>query len=121
MLQLWWLILCNRTATASLIIERGLVSKGSCCDDGRYIKTERFGCDNFWYYCSSMHEYTLKEWIKFGRYGLTAPLTTEHLGKCRYYPDKRICDVPRDCMIVSNMNSSDGQAICGEVPKVNIF
>lgn len=60
----------------------------------------------------------MSEWIKFGRHGLTAPLTTEHLGKCRYYPTKKVCDLPKDCNSTSDVFASDGSKICGEISKV---
>ncbi len=61
-----------------------------------------------------MHEYTMAEWIKFGKYGLALPLTTEHLGKCRYHPEKRFCDIPVDC---HQRVPTSQQNTCGEIAK----
>ncbi len=104
-----------RTKYASLYIENGTDTRGSCCDDGRYYMIEgKSICSYPWYYCAHMHEYTMAEWIKFGRYGLTMPLTTEHLGKCRYYPQKRFCDVPVAC---HNRIPTSQKDTCDEIPK----
>ncbi len=57
----------------------------------------------------------MSEWIRFGRYGLTAPLTTEHMGKCRYHPQKRFCDLPVDC---HNRVPSKLDQMCREMPQL---
>jgi hypothetical protein len=104
-----------RTKHATVFIENGTTTQGSCCDDGRYYKKEGSKvCQNYWYYCPNMHEYTMAEWFKFGRFGLTMPLTTEHLGKCRYFPEKRLCDLPMNCK--NRIPVSQGDA-CGEIPR----
>jgi hypothetical protein len=104
---------------ATLYEEKG--GKGSCCDDGRYrIKEMPKGCDwPMWYECKHYIDVPMAEWIKFGRYGLTAPLTTEHLGKCRYYSFRNKCDVPKDCNDTSSIFASDGSKICSEISKIH--
>lgn len=118
--------LISYTQSSSLILERGLHTRGSCCDDGRFFITNSSVCNNNWYFCDSLHPFTLLEWIKFGPHGWPAPLTTEHLGKCRYYPVRRQCDVPKDChddrgSDMTNAVASDGSKICKEISKAYFF
>ena len=108
------------TQKSSLIQESGQVARGSCCDDGRYVIANRSICDNFWYYCDKLHTFTLANWIKFGRNGLTSPLTTEHLGKCRYFSTPAKCDSPKPCQGLA-MVASDSSRICDEVKHVHYF
>ena len=112
--------LVEHTKTSSIILERGLKTRGSCCDDGRFFIVNRSKCENFWYFCEDLHAFTLMEWIKFGPHGWPAPLTTEHQGKCRYYSTRRQCDVPKACQ-ASPVMASDGSKICDEIDKAHSF
>jgi hypothetical protein len=116
--------LAHHTKSSLVIVEKGLNTRGSCCDDGRYFITNTSICNNFWYFCDELHAFTLMEWIKFGPHGFTAPLTTEHLGKCRYFPSRRQCDVPKHCRGESApaaVLASDGSPICEEIDKAHYF
>lgn len=110
----------QHTKPSSIILEKGLTTRGSCCDDGRYFILNTSKCHNFWYYCDELHAFTLLEWVKFGPHGFPAPLTTEHMGKCRHYAVRRQCDVPKDCS-ASLVVASDGSTICDEISKSHNF
>jgi hypothetical protein len=113
--------LSMHTKHANIIHESHEHTKGSCCDDGRYRITNSSVCNNFWYHCELLHPYTLMEWIKFGPHGFTAPLTTEHMGRCRYFPHRRQCDVPKDCEQPSPLLAGDKSVICNEISKIHVF
>lgn len=78
----------------TLIQENATISGGSCCDNGRY----RFkDCGTWWYICPNWGLRDHKTWLKFGRYGLSMPLSTEHQATCEYRKERTQCDIPKDC------------------------
>lgn len=85
----------------NLIIEKSR-ARGSCCDDGRWIFPS---CGNMWYNCQEFGLINMTEWIKFGTYGVTMALTTEHLGRCKYYEKQVTCPIPPDCKTSTAISS----------------
>ena len=77
-----------------LITENSTQVMGSCCDNGRY----QFGnCGGWWYNCKEFGLKNHKDWIRFGRHGLTMPLSTEHQATCRYSRARVVCPMPDKC------------------------
>ena len=77
-----------------LITENSTQVMGSCCDDGRY----QFGnCGTWWYNCKAFGLKNHKDWIRFGRHGLTMPLSTEHQATCKYSRSRITCPLPDGC------------------------
>ena len=67
---------------------------GSCCDHGRYQFAD---CGGWWYNCRDWGLKNHDTWIKFGKHGLTMPLSTEHQATCKYSSSKIQCPLPKDC------------------------
>ena len=91
---------------------------GSCCDDGRY----QFGnCGGWWYNCKEFGLKNHKDWIRFGRHGLTMPLSTEHQAICKYTRTRISCPMPENCNFRTPrwVSKKDYAAdVCEEMPMV---
>ena len=101
-----------------LITENSTQVMGSCCDDGRY----QFGnCGGWWYNCKEFGLKNHKDWIRFGRHGLTMPLSTEHQAICKYTRTRISCPMPEKCNFRTPrwVSKKDYAAdVCEEMPMV---
>ena len=88
------IFLHDRITQGSVVIESISNIRGSCCDEGVW----KFpSCGNWWYNCQEQGLRNMSTWVKFGRSGVTMPLTTEHLGRCSYSSSRRNCPLPSSC------------------------
>lgn len=85
---------------------------GSCCDNGRFYFAN---CGNWWYNCEHWGLRNFTDWIRFGEYGYTLPLGSEHGARCTYSEARKLCPVPLHCQA---RVPSRADEICGEVPNV---
>jgi hypothetical protein len=58
-----------------------------------------------WYNCQDWGLINMTNWIKFGVFGVTMALTTEHLGRCKYHPVQITCPIPPDCKTSTHITS----------------
>jgi hypothetical protein len=105
-------LLLNSLSHIQLATEDDRVSRGSCCDDGRYVFAP---CGNWWYNCPNWGLANYTQWIRFSRAGFTMPTGSEHGAKCTYSPEKRVCPRPQECKRRVPVQFPD---ICDEIPTI---
>ncbi len=99
-------------------------SKGSCCDNGRFVFKP---CHNFWYYCNQwgLSNYS-SCWIRHGEDGFTFPCGSAHQSKCDYSSEKRLCPIPDSCngergVITIDDTVNNGKILCTEIPNIEFY
>jgi len=108
----------DRLSSIVLITENDTLSRGSCCDDGRFIFNN---CKNWWYNCQEWGLTNYTKWVRFGESGYPMPFGSEHQAKCSYSPTKVLCPVPKTCKSRFPYRKEDATTFwyeaCDEIPK----
>lgn len=104
-------ILRESLSEVRLITQDSIAATGSCCDHGRFVFRE---CGTQWWWnCAQWGLVNYSNWIKFGKFGFTMPLGTEHQARCTF------SEMEITCPSTTNCTPSDGRN-CVESPVIEI-
>eukprot|EP01035_Chromulina_nebulosa_P021774 gene21774-28176_t len=98
-----------------IFVTEDVIPKGSCCDNGRFVFKD---CGGWWYNCERWGLSNYTTWIRFGKYGWTLPLATEHQGRCNYSPERITCPLPDNCQSRIPKNEA---SFCKEIPNIEKY